>query len=360
MADDKNNTGSRDRSTVSANETYEADYFAEKHGLSRDQVQVLIDRVGNSRAALEAAVASESSTTPKKRGRPAKAAGSSPSESPKRKPPAANSRKTSAKARASGSGGRTAAAGNSVPSGMTDVLQPAANISARAVKRVAAAPRKVARATSDGAALVRKAAKAAPRTAAKRANEGIDGVKSAVSGRTASIVGAAAAGLMTGLVVNLGRKMVVQAPSALAGDWFDALKVEHKLALALFDKLQATNNDNTGKRTALLTQLKHALGKHAFTEENVIYPALRRWGDKTVADKLNHDHGYVKQNLYDLEKMDNASPAFLKKVASFRAEIEEHIREEEDLIFPPMHAALGDAGNAKVTAQANKEGFKLA
>ena len=175
-----------------------------------------------------------------------------------------------------------------------------------------------------------------------------------------SIVGVAVAGLAAGFAANFGRKALVQAPSVLAGDWFDALKTEHKLALALFDKLQATGSDDTGKRTALLTQLKHALGKHAFTEENVIYPALRTSGDKEHADELNHDHGYVKQNLYDLEEMDKASPLFLAKIASFRAELEEHIREEENLIFPPLHAALGEDGNAKLTAQANKEGFKLA
>jgi iron-sulfur cluster repair protein YtfE (RIC family) len=128
----------------------------------------------------------------------------------------------------------------------------------------------------------------------------------------------------------------------------------------LFDLLQATENDEASKRSALLVQLKHALGKHAFTEENVIYPALRSWGDKADADKLNHDHGYVKQYLYELEDMDNGSPAFLEKVAAFRADLEAHIEEEEAAIFPPLHAALGDAGNAKVTAIANKEGFKLA
>jgi hemerythrin-like domain-containing protein len=64
--------------------------------------------------------------------------------------------------------------------------------------------------------------------------------------------------------------------------------------------------------------------------------------------------------LYDLEEMDNGATVFLEKVAAFRAELEAHIREEEDAIFPPRHAALGEAGNAKVTAQANKEGFKLA
>jgi hemerythrin superfamily protein len=228
------------------------------------------------------------------------------------------------------------------------------------VRGVAAAPRKVATAATRGTASVRKAATAAPKAAAKRSGAAIDRAKSVVSGRTASIIGAVAAGLVTGLAVSLGRKMVVQAPSALAGDWLETLKVEHRLTLALFDKLQASGSDDSGKRAVLLAQLKHALGKHAFTEENVIYPALRAWGDKADADKLNHDHGYVKQNLYELEEMDNASPAFLEKVTSFRAELEEHIREEEDSIFPPLHAALGEAGNARVTARANKEGFKLA
>jgi hemerythrin superfamily protein len=188
----------------------------------------------------------------------------------------------------------------------------------------------------------------------------VESVKSAVTGRAAGLVGVAAAGVVTGLAANLARKAIVQAPSALAGDWLEALKVEHRLALGLFDLLQATGNEEPSKRSALLVQLKHALGKHAFTEENVIYPALRSWGDKADADKLNHDHGYVKQYLYELEDMDNASPAFLEKVAAFRADLEAHIEEEEAAIFPPLHAALGDAGNAKVTALANKEGFKLA
>jgi len=178
-------------------------------------------------------------------------------------------------------------------------------------------------------------------------------------GGSAAILGAAA-GLVTGLAVNLGRKVMVQAPSALAGDWLDAVKTEHAMALALFDTLQATNDDQPAKRTVLLTQLKHALGKHAFMEENVLYPALRQWGDKADADKLNHDHGYVKQYLYELESLDRKSPEFLALVARFRADLEAHIREEESAVFPPLHAALGAEGNQRLTTLANKEGLKLA
>jgi len=55
MADDKSKRGGRDRATVAAGEGYEVRYFARKHGLSRDQAEQLIRRVGNDRAKLNAA-----------------------------------------------------------------------------------------------------------------------------------------------------------------------------------------------------------------------------------------------------------------------------------------------------------------
>lgn len=176
----------------------------------------------------------------------------------------------------------------------------------------------------------------------------------------AAMLGIAAAGVAAGLAANLGRKVVVQAPGIAAGDWLEALKREHEAALALITALQNTTVKQKAKRTVLLTQLKHALSKHALAEENVIYPALRVWGDTADADKLNHDHGYVKQYLYELGNMADAAAGFLPKVADFRAALETHIREEEDAIFPKLHAALDEATNKKLTAQTNREGFKLA
>ena len=116
----------------------------------------------------------------------------------------------------------------------------------------------------------------------------------------------------------------------------------------------------TVKRSILLMQLKHALGKHAFMEENVVYPALREAGDPEDADTLNHEHGYVKQFLYELTNLDKASPIFLDKVREFRALLQKHIAEEETEIFPPFHAKLSEAKNKAITTAANKEAFKLA
>src|SRR6201999_4189427 len=98
-----------------------------------------------------------------------------------------------------------------------------------------------------------------------------------------ALAGAAAGGIAVGVLAMLGRKAIVQAPTALAGNWDEALKLEHAAVAKLFDALDATGEHDTAKRNILLMQLKHALMKHAIEEENVIYPALRDAGHTAEA-----------------------------------------------------------------------------
>lgn len=174
------------------------------------------------------------------------------------------------------------------------------------------------------------------------------------------LLGAAAVGFVVGLAANFGRKAAVQGITAVQGNWDEGLKAEHKLTLRLFDAIGKTDDTQTWKRGMLLTQLKHALGKHAFEEENVVYPAMRDHGLAEEADQLVHDHGYVKQYLYDLSEIPNDDPRWLVKVHEFRGEIEAHVEQEEEQLFPRLRAALGEEGNAHVSAEMNKAGFAAA
>lgn len=180
------------------------------------------------------------------------------------------------------------------------------------------------------------------------------------NGNLGRLVGAATAGVALGVIAMIARKAAVQAPTYLAGDWDEALAAEHKAVLKLFDALEATEPEATTKRSILLTQMKHALAKHALEEENTVYPALREAGEVAGADELNAEHGYVKQYLYELENMPNAGDAFLQKVRKFRADIEDHMREEEQELFPKLKAKLSAERNKQLTMAMNKEGFKLA
>lgn len=204
--------------------------------------------------------------------------------------------------------------------------------------------------TTEPKRTTKTTAKDAAKDAAKASNGTSMGV----------IAGAVAGGAALGLLAMLGRKAAVQAPSALAGNWDDALKAEHKAVLKVFDTLEATDDKATIRRNMLLAHIKHALVKHAIEEENVIYPALREAGKTEEADNLNAEHGYVKQFLYDLENMPSTSPKWLEKVKEFRAALEKHIREEEDTLFPELRAQLSEERNKALTLAMNKEGFKVA
>lgn len=167
-------------------------------------------------------------------------------------------------------------------------------------------------------------------------------------------------GASLALLGAAGRKFAVQAPTALAGDWDKALALEHKMTLALFDKLRETEPAAKTRRSTLLTQLKHALGKHAMEEENAVYAAMRLAGMSEEADALNDDHGHVKQYLYELTDLTDDHTAFQAKLAKFRTDVEAHIRREEDELFPRLKQAQNKEETARLTRRMNQEGLKLA
>jgi hemerythrin superfamily protein len=194
-----------------------------------------------------------------------------------------------------------------------------------------------------------------------RSGGGNDSAFSFGGGSSAGVLaGAALAGAAMGIAANVGRKLFVQFSTGGTGDWFDALKAEHALTLALFDKIEATDDSQGMMRSHLLTKLKYALTKHANEEENVIYPALRQANLAHDADALNSEHGYVKTYLYELETLPNTSPEWLARVRDFRAMIQEHMRMEEDEVFPAFRQVMTPAQNARLTSLMNKEGFKMA
>src|SRR5215212_11061796 len=67
-----------------------------------------------------------------------------------------------------------------------------------------------------------------------------------------ALVGAALAGAAIGLAANFGRKFLTQSLSGASGDWDEVLATEHDMALAIFDKMLATDDTQTFKRKMLL------------------------------------------------------------------------------------------------------------
>jgi hemerythrin superfamily protein len=174
------------------------------------------------------------------------------------------------------------------------------------------------------------------------------------------LLGAALAGAAIGFAANYGRKFMMQGLEAAAGDWDDILAAEHELALGIFDKMLATDQTQTWKRSMLLMKLTHALDKHAHQEEMVVYPALREANMAVDADQLEGEHGYIKTFIYELKNIGPSSPNWLEKVREFRALVSKHAHMEEEEVFPAFKQNMTDEQNKKVTGLVNADGFWMA
>jgi hemerythrin superfamily protein len=180
------------------------------------------------------------------------------------------------------------------------------------------------------------------------------------NGNTGAIVGATLAGVAIGMAANYGRKLLMQGMEAAAGDWDAILAAEHDAALAIFDRMLATDDSQTFKRKMLLMKLTHALDKHAHQEEMVVYPALREAGIRVETDQLEVEHGEVKTFLYELQQMGADAPNWLERVREFRALISRHAHMEEEQVFPNFKQNLSDEQDAKITNLVNRDGFWMA
>ena len=171
---------------------------------------------------------------------------------------------------------------------------------------------------------------------------------------------AGGAGLLLGLLANPARKLAVQAPTMLKGAWDEALAAEHKATLAVFDLAEKTSTDDSARRSFHLMQIKHMICKHAMQEENAVYAMMRQRGLLSEAQHLNEDHGVVKQLLFELTMMPKDDARWLQTLRTLRGNLEVHMAEEENDLFPKLRAALSEQENADLSKAMNKEGLKLA
>jgi hemerythrin superfamily protein len=152
----------------------------------------------------------------------------------------------------------------------------------------------------------------------------------------------------------------MQAATGLAGDWFAALKADHRLVDGLFALLDQTTDEDSAKRGVLLAKIAYALAKHQFEEEHVVYPTLLEDGPARTPKHLDAEHFEMKSFVHELSEMAKDDPKWLKKAQALRRLIQAHAREEEEIVFPRLRERLSHKENAHLTRALHREGLKLA
>ena len=119
------------------------------------------------------------------------------------------------------------------------------------------------------------------------------------------------------------------------------LKQEHGKAKAAFQEIEGAP---AGQRRALWTKLRPELELHEKMEEQHLYgPAAREvQADRSLAEYEAAHHREVQEAeglIKQIDRLDPSGDAWLATVKKLRGALEQHIRKEEQEIWPKIEQA---------------------
>lgn len=117
----------------------------------------------------------------------------------------------------------------------------------------------------------------------------------------------------------------------------ELLKTQHEEAKGLFKKIEKAEDD---EKQDLFERLADALAVHATIEEKQFYPATRNARTEEMLQEAVEEHLSAKRLIADLLEMIPDDPQFDAKVAVLKEQVEHHIEEEEEDLFPKVRKML--------------------
>jgi len=136
----------------------------------------------------------------------------------------------------------------------------------------------------------------------------------------------------------------------------DRLLDDHRQILTLLGQMREAYDVSVGRRTAMFLSLKRLLAKHALAEEDVVYPVLHgKVGAAEAAKRLYDEHADMKIHLYELEASLHDATDWTARVRWLHDLVERHIRAEETVEFPRLHAFMEGREGRTTASQIHRE-----
>lgn len=219
---------------------------------------------------------------------------------------------------------------------------------------------KTSTATKSGAAGKRTAAGGAKQskgTARSTGTQATTSRKTAPSGRTRSAGNGAKAkgkksdGGLIATVTNAVAGLFASAkPNAI-----DILTADHRVVDGYFQKVKE-NEDRNHQQT--YKKIQFELDAHAHIEETIFYPYLLEHGDKELQKIVREgieEHRQVKLFLAELDELSGDNERFKAKLKVLMEDVEHHVDEEEDEMFPMVEDQIPREVLEKLATQMEKE-----
>jgi hemerythrin superfamily protein len=114
----------------------------------------------------------------------------------------------------------------------------------------------------------------------------------------------------------------------------DMLEGQHREVEDLFAKLEKA--DRGERKQKLFTLIADKLAVHASIEEEAFYPAVKAKRTEDILLESLEEHLGIKRVLSDLIDLDASDETFDAKAKVLQEQVEHHVEEEEDDLFPKV------------------------
>jgi iron-sulfur cluster repair protein YtfE (RIC family) len=136
------------------------------------------------------------------------------------------------------------------------------------------------------------------------------------------------------------------------------LEQDHDTAKHLIERFDAVEGD---ERVRLVEQLTSELEVHTQLEEQLFYPAVRSEvpdSDDIVVEGIE-EHHVAKQLIDEIRALEPADEAWEAKVKVLGENVEHHIEEEQDEMFPKVREGMAEDRRLRLGSDAQRVKHQL-
>ena len=144
-------------------------------------------------------------------------------------------------------------------------------------------------------------------------------------------------------------------------DLYDMLREDHREVSRMLGELESITRK---RRKALFLEVQDKVKLHFLVEEKHFYPALTHTGvAHDITLEAYEEHRLVELLLEELDDMNAESDEWVARLKVLKENIERHVREEEDEMFPRAQQSLSEEqaqqiGASIVTEKAEQMALK--
>src|SRR5436305_13799416 len=124
---------------------------------------------------------------------------------------------------------------------------------------------------------------------------------------------------------------------------FDVLEQDHREVEEWFDEYDELKDSDEERKMDLAEKICLALKVHAQIEEEIFYPQAREaTKDNDLIDEAVVEHATVKNLIADIGSMEVGEDLYDAKIRVLGEMVKQHIKEEEEELFPELEPAKMD------------------